>query len=440
MAGDDASTYGRRRARIRELLGPDAVLVLPAAPEVILGRDMELRYRADPDLYYLTGYTEPGAVMVLAPGHEEGEFTLFVRPRDPDQERWSGVRGGPEAALDAYGADQAYPLTELEERLPAILAHAESLYFPLGGGRGDVESLVYRTFTTARRRRQRHGRGPRALVDPGALLDELRLVKEPHELALLAEAARLSAEAFLEVAPLIRPGLGEWEIEAALEQAFRRRGADGVAFATIVGSGPNATVLHYLENNRVMRAGELLLIDAGASWQRYNGDISRTFPVSGSFTPLQREVYDAVIAAHTGALAAVRPGGDFAAVHEAAVRALTEALLELGVLDGDLDELVGNEAYKPYYPHQTSHWLGLDVHDVGDYAIRGGPRPLAPGMVLTIEPGLYFPPDDEKAPAELRGVGIRIEDDVVVTDSGHEVLTAALPRTAAEVEALLTGG
>lgn len=438
MAAERAAIYQARRTRVEEALGPGAVLVLPAAPELVVGRDMEMRYRPDPDLYYLTGYTEPGAVLVLAPGSEEGAFTLFVRPRDPDQERWTGIRGGPAAALAHYGADQAYPLTELDERLPAIQAHADTIYFPLGSGRDDVESLVYQVLATARRRRQRTGRGPRALLDPGALLDDARLIKDPYELTLLTEAAQLSVEAFLEVAPLIRPGRGEWEIEAALEQAFRRRGADGVAFASIIASGPNATVLHYLENSRTMRTGELLLIDAGASWRRYNGDISRTFPVSGRFTPPQRDVYDAVLAAHDRALAAVRPGASFAAIHEAAVRVLTEALVDLGLLAGDLDELIANEAYKPYYPHQTSHWLGLDTHDVGDYALRGEPRPLGPGMVLTVEPGLYFPPEDEKVHPELRGIGIRIEDDVAVTAAGHEVLTAALPTAADEVEALLS--
>jgi Xaa-Pro aminopeptidase len=437
MPLEAAPIYARRRARVQGLLGEDAVLVLPAAPEIVVGRDLDLRYRPDADLFYLTGYTEPGTVLVLSPGDHEEAFTLFVRPRDPEQERWSGVRGGPEAATALFGADAAYPLSELEERLPKLLARAETIYFPLGSGRNEVEALVRQLLGDARRRRQRTGRGPRALLEPGALLDEPRLLKDAHELTLLADAARLSAEAFLEAIPLIRPGAGEWEIEAALEQGFRRRGAEGVAFASIIASGPNATVLHYIENERVMRDGELLLIDAGARRRMYNGDISRTLPVSGRFTAPQRELYDAVRTALQRATAAIRPGATFAAVHDAALHLLVEALVGIGLLEGDVDDLIAREAYKPYYPHQTSHWLGLDVHDVGDYALRGEPRPLVPGMVLTVEPGLYFPPDDERVPKELRGLGIRIEDDIVVTDSGHENLTAALPTAADELEALL---
>lgn len=433
-----AHIYARRRARIQALLGEDGVLVLPAAPEVVVGRDLELRYRPDPDLFYLTGYSEPGAVLILRGETAEEPFTLFVRPRDPEQERWSGVRGGPAAAHDIYGADAAYPINELDERLPALLSRMETVYFSLDSGRGEVESIIHRILAAARRSRQRTGRGPRELVEPGALLDEPRLIKDAHELTLLADAAVLSAEAFLEVMPLIRPGAGEWELEAALEQGFRRRGAEGVAFASIIASGPNATVLHYIENNRTLRAGELLLIDAGARRQMYNGDISRTFPVSGRFTAPQRELYDAVLAAHDRAIAALRPGATCAAVHDITVRILVEALVAIGLLEGDIDELIANEKYRPYYPHRTSHWLGLNVHDVGDYALHGESRPLVPGMVLTVEPGLYIPEDDERAPPELRGIGIRIEDDVVITESGYEVLTSALPTAAPELEALLT--
>jgi Xaa-Pro aminopeptidase len=432
-----AQLYARRRARVQSLLREDGVLVLPAAPEIVVGRDLELRYRPDPDLFYLTGYTEPGALLVLSPGDHEAAYTLFVRPRDPDQERWSGVRGGPAAAGEVYGADAAYPITELEERLPALLARAETIFFPLESGRAEVDSLIRRTLAGARRSRQRTGLGPRELVEPGALLDELRLIKDPHELTLLADAARLTAEAFLEVIPQIRPGAGEWEIEAALEQGFRRRGAEGSAFAPIIASGVNATVLHYIENSRAMKAGELLLIDAGARFRGYNGDISRTFPVSGRFNPAQRELYDAVLAAHKAAIAEVRPGVTFSALHDSAVRILVETMVAIGLLDGVVDDLIANETYKRYYPHQTSHWLGLNVHDVGDYALRGESRTLVPGMVLTVEPGFYIPEDDERAPLELRGTGFRIEDDVVVTDSGHEVLTSSLPTAAADLEELI---
>jgi Xaa-Pro aminopeptidase len=439
MAGYAAETYALRRARVLEALGDDAVLVLPAAPEIVAGRDLELRYRPDPDLYYLTGYPEPEAVLVLAPGREEGPFILFVRPRDPEKELWTGARGGPEAAVEWFRADAAYPLDELDERLPGLITGARIVHFPLGSGRDDVEAIVLGTVAGARQARQRTGRGPRAVVDPGAILDEMRLRKDPHELELLREAAKITAEGFRAAAAAIRPDAGEWEIEAAIEGAFRRAGAEGTGFATIVGSGANATVLHYTDNDRAMRAGELVLIDAGARYRMYNGDISRTFPVSGRFTPAQRDLYDAVLAAHDRAIDAVRPGATTADVHMAATRTLVEALVSFGILEGEVDGLIERKAHRPFYPHQTSHWLGLDVHDVGDYAIDGEPRPLEPGMVLTVEPGLYIPADAERVPPELRGAGIRIEDDVAVTDDGHEILTAELPRSADEVEAMMRG-
>lgn len=434
---EELERYAARRARVAELLGPDGVLVLPAGPQVVVGRDLELRYRPDPDFYYLTGYTEPSAVLVLAPGHEEGEFWLFVRPRDPDRERWTGVRGGPAAAREVYGADVAAPLSELEERLPTLLRGREAIYYPLGGGPEPVEMIVRQVFERARATRQRRGTGPRRLSDPGVVLDDLRLVKDPHELALIREAALITAEGLIEAAPLIAPGVGEWEVEAALESAFRRRGAEGVGFGTIVASGANATVLHYIDNRRRMAAGELLVIDAGAHYRGYNGDISRTFPVSGRFSSLQRELYDAVLEAHDRAIEAVRPGATPADVHQAALRVLVEAMVSLGLLKGKVDGLIESEEYRTYYPHQTSHWLGLDVHDVGEYAIRGEPRPLEPGMVLTVEPGIYVPEDAEDAPPELRGLGIRIEDDVVVTEAGYEILTAAIPAQADRIEELL---
>lgn len=436
MPVDHAPIYASRRSRVQELLGESGILVVPASPEIVVGRDIDTRYRPDADLYYLTGYREPGAVLVLGPASADEPYTLFVRPRDPNAERWTGVRGGPEAAAAEFGA-VAYPITELEERLPGLLAAAETIYFPLESGRPEVEHLVRRALANGRRTRQRTGIGPRTLRDPGSLLDEARIIKDPHEIELIAAAATLSAEAFLDVVPLIKPGVGEWEIEAALTYGFRRRGADGEAFASIIASGPNATVLHYIDNDRVMKAGELLLIDAGAIRRGYSGDISRTFPVSGRFAPLQREIYDAVLAAHDRAIAAIRPGATIAGVHEISRRTLTEALLGLGILDGDPDEIIEEEQYKPFFPHQTSHWLGLDLHDVGDYARGGESRILEPGMVLTVEPGLYFPPDDDRVPPELRGTGIRIEDDVVVTDSGHEILTEMLPTAATDLEALM---
>ena len=436
----DATVYAARRARVLSALAPDGVMILPAAPELRLGRDLELRYQPDPDLYYLTGYTEPEAVAVLAPFRTDAPFTFFVRPRDPEREVWTGPRGGTEAALAVFGADEAYPIEELADRLPAIISEAGAVYFRLGTGRDDVEALVRTSLIRAQRGRQREGRGPRTLVDPGAILDDMRLIKDAHEIALLREAARVTAEAFREVAPRIRPGAGEWEIEAALDAGFRRRGAAGPAFPSIVAAGANATVLHYTDNAAALEAGQLLLIDAGARYHMYCGDISRTFPISGAFSPAQRDVYNAVLAAHDAAIELVRPGNTIEQVHDAALRVAIAALIDLGVLRGTVDELIEKkEEYRPFLPHRTSHWLGLDVHDVGDYKTAGEDRRLEPGMVLTVEPGIYLSATHEAVPAALRGTGIRIEDDVLVTPTGHEVLTAGLPTAAAEMEELMRG-
>ena len=430
--------YAARRARVLESLGEDGVLVLPAASEPVAGGDVELRYRPDPDLYYLTGYSEPEAVLVLAPG-AQSPCTLFVRPRDPERELWTGRRGGVEAARTRFGADAAFPISELAMRLPDLLAGRSTIYTRPGAGDRVLQDLLLGTLARGRVARQRTGRGARALADAGAVLDELRLRKDPHELALMRTAADISVEAFRACAAAIRDGAGEWEVQAVLEFGFRRRGADAPAFESIVAAGDNATVLHYVANDRRMHAGELLLVDAGASVGGYAADITRTFPVSGRFTGEQRALYDAVLSAHDAALAAVRPGAPVDGIHAAAVRALVAALVDQGLLTGAVDALVEDEqSYKRFYPHKTSHWLGLAVHDVGEYALPGATRTLEPGMVLTIEPGLYLPAAAAELPEALRGTGIRLEDDVLVTESGAEVLTAALSVAAEEVEALLS--
>lgn len=438
MTGSEQAVHAARRERVLQLLGDEGVLVLAASAELVAGRDTELRYRPDADLYYLTGYTEPEAVLVLAPGADE-PFTLFVRPRDPERELWTGRRGGVEAAREVFAA-AAYPVGELGTRLPGLLAGRAHVYARLGGGRPEIEAIVRGLFDRARAARQRGGKGLRFLADPGVLLDELRLVKDETELALMREAARISVEAFREAARAIRDGAGEWEVQASLEYGFRSRGGDGTAFESIVASGDNATVLHYVANDRRMRAGELLLVDAGAAWRGYAADITRTYPVSGSFSHEQRAIYEAVLSAHDAAIAAVRPGAPTDGVHRAAVRALVSALVEQGLLKGVVDELVEQEdAYHPFFPHKTSHWLGIDVHDVGDYVRDGASRPLQAGMVLTVEPGLYIPASAEHVPPGFRGIGVRIEDDVLVTATGNEVLTAGLPAGVREVEALVGG-
>ncbi|HEV2145928.1 MAG TPA: aminopeptidase P N-terminal domain-containing protein [Longimicrobiaceae bacterium] len=431
--------FRARRERYLERAG-GAVTVLGAAPEKYKSRDTEVRFRQDSDFFYLTGFPEPEAVAVLTPHDPERRFTLFVRPRHPEREVWSGPRQGVEGALERFGADAAYPLEALDEHLKGLLEPAEEVVYALGSG-AEMDRRITALVSGFRRTRPRSGKGPLVVRDPDTLLAEMRLVKEPAELELLRRAAALSAEAHRSAMRAARPGVGEWELESVLEACFRAGGGAGPAYPSIVGSGPNATVLHHVSNDRRARAGELVLIDAGAELRMYAGDITRTFPVSGRFTAAQRAVYEVVLEAEGAGITAVRPGASVLEVHDAAVRVLTRGMVELGLLSGAVDELVDTQAYRRFYPHQTSHWLGLDVHDVGPYRRAGGePILLEAGMVLTVEPGIYVPADAEDAPAELRGVGVRIEDDVIVTADGHEVTTRGVPVAVEEVEALVGSG
>ena len=431
----DRALYAQRRALVMSALGSDTVLIVSAAPEVVIGRDAELRYLLDAELYYLTGYREPEAVAVLAPGSET-PFTLFVRPRDPQRELWTGVRGGVEAATLEFGADAAYPIGELPVRLPELLSKASRIY-----ARADdvspVSGVIRAAITNGRRTRARNGYGPHTIIDPGLLLDELRRSKDAHEIALIRQAAQITIASFQQTIAQVRPDMGEWQVEAMLEQGFRAAGADGWAFPTIVAGGPNATVLHYVSNSQPLRDGDLLLMDAGARFGMYCADITRTVPVNGRFSKAQRALYDVVLAAHSAAVRASRPGGTIDDVHRAAKGELALGVKDLGLVRAE-DDAVEN-AVRRYYPHRTSHWLGLEVHDVGDYVTGGNAVRLADGMVYTIEPGLYVPADDTHAPEELRGVGVRIEDDVLITAAGGEILTAALPVTAVEIEKLMRG-
>jgi Xaa-Pro aminopeptidase len=435
-----AQLHAQRRARLIERLrAADGALVLPAAPELRVGADGELRYVPDSDLYYLTGYVEPEAVLVLAPG-ADAEFTLFVRERDAERERWTGRRGGVEAAGDAFGADAAHPLGELAGRLPKLVAAASLLYAPLQSGRPEFDAALLHVLALARRERPRTGHGAVGVMHPHAVLAPLRLIKDEHEIALMREAARITAAAFETASQSIRRADGEWQVEAALEHAFRNAGALGPAFPSIVAGGANATVLHYVSNDAALRRDDLLLLDAGARYEMYCADITRCYPVGGHFTDRQRDVYDIVLRAHDAAIAAVRPGARHAQVEDAALAVLAEGMIELGLLDGTVEAVLEGREYRRYFPHRVSHWLGLDVHDVGDYVARGESVVLEAGMVLTVEPGLYIAAEDDSAPDALRGTGVRLEDDVLVTADGCEVLTAGLAVRADEVEALMTGG
>ncbi|HET6764389.1 MAG TPA: aminopeptidase P N-terminal domain-containing protein [Longimicrobiaceae bacterium] len=424
-----------RRERLLAAIG-DGVAVFCAAPEHLKSRDTDVRYRPDSDLWYLTGFAEPGTVAVLTPHDGEARLTLFVRPRDPERETWTGRRAGVEGAIERFAADAAHSIDELDELLPKLLEPADAIWYSLGANAA-MDARIIKQLGKFRSSRPRGGKGPWDVRDPAALMDRWRLVKEEGEIERIRAACDLSAKAHLAAMRATRDGVGEWEVESVLDSTYRRAGGWGPSFPSIVGSGVNATILHYTTNDCVLRDGDAVLVDSGAELAMYCGDITRTYPVSGRFTPTQREVYDIVLAAEEAAIAVVRPGAAFSEIHDAAVRVLTEGLVRLGVLEESVDEAIESAAYKRFYMHQTSHWLGLDVHDAGPYRERDGTwLALEPGMVLTVEPGLYFPVEDD-VPEALRGLGIRIEDDVLVTAEGYEILTRGVPVAADEVEALL---
>jgi Xaa-Pro aminopeptidase len=423
--------YARRRERTLARLG-GGVLVLPAASVQRRSGDSDHPYRQESDLLYLTGFREPGSVLVLAP-HREKRFTLFVRPRDREMETWNGRRAGVEGAVRDFGADQAFVEGDLERELPALLEGAQTVHYPFGLDAG-LDAMLLRLVRQGRGRQRTGTPVPERLQDLGSLLHEQRLYKDDAEVALLREAARLTADGFARAMRATRPGVREYEVEAELLYAYRKGGGDGPGYEPIVAGGVNATILHYRTGRDELKAGELLLVDSGCEFGGYTADVTRTWPVDGRFTRAQRALYDAVLTAHEAAVAAVRPGASRDAVHEVACRSLIRSLLDLKLLEGTEASCWKDRSFRRFYMHGTSHWLGLDVHDAGAYHAGGSPKPLAPGMVLTVEPGLYVAGDDEQAPPEYRGIGIRIEDDVLVTADGREVLTAAIPRTAEAME------
>jgi Xaa-Pro aminopeptidase len=422
--------FAERRERVRAQLGADGCMILPATPEIHVGADAELRYVVDSELYYLTGYTEPEAVLVLT-GEAEG-FTLFVRPRDPERELWTGVRGGVEAAQSVYGAQRVFPIDALETEIPRMIARCDRVYARTNAGRGAFDALIARSIGGARRSRARTGHGATAILDPGVILDEMRLFKDADEIRLIRHAAEISIASFMEARAVISDGariasMGEWQVEAALVAGFRSRRASGEAFPSIVGSGANATVLHYTTNNDTLPEGGFVLVDAGARAHMYCADITRTWAV-GRTSPELQAMHDIVRAAHAAGIRECRAGATIDAVDRAARSELIRGLIDLHIIEGPVDVALQSDDYKRYYPHRTCHWLGLDVHDVGSYVNADGtPRTLEDGMVFTVEPGLYFPAADERVPVALRGAGVRLEDDVLISDGRADVLTAALP-------------
>lgn len=416
-------------------------MLLPASDVRYKSGDSEYRYRPDSELFYLTGWEEDGCVAVLRAHAAKDRFVLFVPERDPKIERWMGPRLELDAAKERFGADAVFPMAEFRDRGPALLAGGDRIHYRLGAS-AVCDDVVRDALRAGRGRRARKGAGAYMVVDPGAVLDAMRVRKDEAEIARLREAARISVAAFREALGRVRPGAGEWEVEAALEAGFRSRGAGGPAFATIVAAGANACTLHYTANSAQIGAGDLVLVDAGAEFGYYAADITRTVAAAGRLEGARREAYEVVRGAHRAALAACRPGGTVADVHGAASRAIVVGLVGMGVVEGTVDEVLENGAHRAFFPHQTSHWLGLDTHDAGVYRVADGAGgggsgadstgagtsvALQPGMAFTVEPGLYFPPASCERVPELEGTGIRIEDDVLIGEDGAEVLTGELP-------------
>ncbi|HKZ80752.1 MAG TPA: Xaa-Pro aminopeptidase [Pyrinomonadaceae bacterium] len=413
-----------------------SVAIIPSAREATRSNDTNYRFRQDSDFYYLTSFDEPEALAVVAPSREQ-RYTLFVRPRDPEREVWDGPRAGVEGAKEQYGANEALPIAEFDTKLEEVLNGASVLYYRLGIN-PDLDEVIIRQITRLRAlTRKKEFRAPETIIDPGTIIHEMRLFKTSEELELMQRAADIAAEAHCEAMKRVRAGMKEYEVEALIEHIFRRHGAAAPAYTSIVGGGKNATVLHYVNNTDELRDGDLVLIDAGAEYRGYASDITRTFPINGRFTRPQRDIYDLVLQTQLSCIEMVRSGIDVDALKSHSIEMLTQGMVRLGLLKGEPEKLIEEEKYKQFYMHGLGHFLGLDVHDVGRYYEDGQPRKLEPGMVMTVEPGLYIAPTTKDIPVQYLGIGVRIEDDVVVTGNGPRVLTNKVPKQPEEIEALM---
>ena len=425
--------------KFMETIGKDSIAVIPAAHEQTRSYDTEFKFHQDPDFYYLTGFPEPDAIAVINPSNKKNPYTLFVRPSDPKMETWYGRREGVDGAKKNYGADKALPIEKFGSELAKMVNGHEKLYYRFGVDQKlDGQILTY--LSAQRFRRQKTAYPPHTIVDPILLIHDMRLHKTPDEIELMRKSADIAAEAHILAMQSVKPGMNESQIESIIEHYFRMNGASGVSYNSIVGGGANATILHYVENNAPLRDGDLLLVDAGAQYKGYASDITRTFPVNGRFTKPQRDIYDIVLDVEIKCLEATRKGTTIKERQKLSIELLTEGMKELGLLKGKTKDLIKKKAYEKYYMHGVGHYLGLDVHDAGRYFTdhkAKDSRPFAPGMVLTVEPGIYVPIDAKDAPAKYRGIGVRIEDDVLVTEDGNVNLTAKVPKQAEEIEELM---
>jgi len=428
--------FARRRKALMTMMEPNSIAILPSAKEKSRSRDTEYPFRQDSDFYYLSGFDEPDAVIVLLPEREHGEYVLFCREKNKEKEIWDGFRAGPEGACKQYGADDAFPIDDIDEILPGLIEGRERVYYAMGKD-SEFDRHVMEWVNRIRAKVRAGATPPGEFLDLDHFLHDMRLYKSAAELRLMKTAAEISAQAHVKAMKTCVPGRFEFELDAEIRYACALKGGRQQAYNTIVGGGANACVLHYVSNEQKLKAGDLVLIDAGCEYEYYASDITRTFPVSGKFTREQKAIYNIVLKAQAAALAKIAPGNHWNEPHDASVRAIVEGLVALGLLKGRVEKLIENEKYKEFYMHRIGHWLGMDVHDVGDYKVGEEWRVLESGMVMTVEPGIYIAPDNRKVPAKWRGIGVRIEDDVVITKEGCEVLSDGVPKTVAEIESLM---
>jgi Xaa-Pro aminopeptidase len=430
------SEYARRRKALMAQMVPNSIAILPASAVAIRNRDVEHVYRQDSDFQYLSGFPEPEAVVVLIPGREYGEYVLFCRERNPTRELWDGLRAGQEGAMRDFGADDAFPINDIDDILPGLIEGRDRVYSAMGSN-PEFDRHLMDWINVIRSKAHLGAQPPNEFVALDHLLHDMRLYKSAAEIKVMRCAAEISARAHVRAMQASRAGLHEFSLEAELDYEFRKGGAKMPAYGSIVASGRNACILHYQENDALLKDGDLVLIDAACEIDCYASDITRTFPVSGKFSPEQKAIYELVLKAQNAAFAAIGPDKHWNHAHEATVQVITAGLVELGLLVGDVGDLIVNEAYKAFYMHRAGHWLGMDVHDVGEYKVGGEWRVLEVGMTLTVEPGIYIAPDNQTVAKKWRGIGVRIEDDVVVTKHGCEILSGGVPKTVAEIEALM---
>lgn len=424
----------RRKAFMEKIAGSTAIF--PSALQAMRTHSTEYRYRQDANFYYLTGFEEPESVCVIAPDHPEHQYILFVRPRVPEQEIWTGKRAGVDGAKERFGADEAYPIEEFDDKISEYIGTSERVYYGFGADDAFNHKII-ELLKGYRRHRLREGTGPAILIDPTEILGEMRLIKDETELGRIRKAIDISVEAHIAAMGAVRPGMYEYELESLIDSIYRKNGGTGPAFLTIVAKGANATTLHYTTNDCQIEDGDLVLIDAGCEYQYYCGDITRTFPTNGKFTEAQRAIYQAVLDVQCEIIESIRPGVSIGDPVQKAVEMLTEAMLELGLLVGEKEKIIEEQEYRKFYMHSVGHMLGVEVHDVTKTREGEEYKTFQPGMVMTVEPGLYIDPDSEDVPPEYLGIGVRIEDNILVTEAGCEVLTAAVPKTIDDIETLM---